>query len=358
MASRMTSAERMAAVISGQKPDRVPVIPFIEGYASQITGISLGDFYADGDKCFEAQFASMRLHGYEQTPMYGYASCGAWEFGGEIGFPYGKGQGAPFVKKHPVETIEDIDKLEVPDFGRELPGAYKIADRVATRCFELGMPATVQIGSIFTAASVVADTSEFLAWLIMEPKAVHLLLDKVSDMFVNALDYFADKYGSESLLPFDGGPSESNNMISPQMFEEFAYPYMKKVHTRVKELGIHAVLMHPCANQNLNLPYYAKLREETNWSGKYFWLFGPETPIKDQIKAFGDHDVICGNINPPLFLTNSYEELLEICRRNIEEGINSPSGYVLSPGCEFPVNAAPVKVMAMVDAAEKYGRYE
>lgn len=67
----------MAALISGQKPDRVPVIPFVSGYSIQITGIPLGDFYADGDKCFEAQFQAMRLHGYDQTPMYGYASCGA-----------------------------------------------------------------------------------------------------------------------------------------------------------------------------------------------------------------------------------------------------------------------------------------
>lgn len=358
MVPKMTSMERMAAVMAGSKPDRVPVVPFVSGYSAKITGISLGDFYIDGDKCFEAQFASMRLHGYEQTPMYGYASCGAWEFGGEIGFPYGKGQGAPYVKKHPVETIEDIEKLEVPDFKKKLPGAYEISDRVANRCLELGMPATVQIGSVFTSASVVANTSEFISWIIMEPKAVHLLLDKVSDMYINALNYFADKYGSEKLLPFDGGPSESNNMIAPQTFEEFIYPYMKKVHSHVKKLGIHSVLMHPCANQNLNIPYYVKLRKEMNWSGKYFWLFGPETPIKNQIESFGDHDIVCGNINPPLFLTKSYEELMEICKKNIEEGMHSPSGFVLACGCEFPVNAAPIKMMALMDAAEKYGKYE
>ncbi|MDL2261155.1 uroporphyrinogen decarboxylase family protein [Methanimicrococcus sp. OttesenSCG-928-J09] len=358
MTNKMTSAERMGVLVSGQKPDRVPVVPFISGYSTKITGISLGDFYADGDKCFEAQFAAMRLHGYEQTPMYGYASCGAWEFGGEIGFPYKKGEGAPYVKKHPVVTVEDIEKLEVPSFDKELPGAYGIADRVASRCFELGMPVTIQMGSNFTSASVIANTSEFLMWLIEEPKAVHLLLNKVSDMYINALDYFADKYGAEHLMPFDGGPTESNNMIPPQMFEDFAYPYMKKVHSHVKELGIQTVLMHPCANQNLNLPYYAKLREELNWSGKYFWIFGPETPIKDQIKAFGNHDVVCGNINPPLFLNHSYEEIMEICKKTIEEGKNSPSGFVLAPGCEFPVDADPIKLMAMVDAAEKYGRYD
>ena len=44
MAEKMSPAERMQAVMMGQKPDVVPVIPFELGYAAQITGISLGDF--------------------------------------------------------------------------------------------------------------------------------------------------------------------------------------------------------------------------------------------------------------------------------------------------------------------------
>ena len=91
MTKRMTPQERMHALMTGKRPDRIPVVPFIQGYAARIAGISLGDFYADGDKCFEAQFACMRLHGYDSTPMYGYASCGPWEFGGRIEFPYKEG---------------------------------------------------------------------------------------------------------------------------------------------------------------------------------------------------------------------------------------------------------------------------
>jgi uroporphyrinogen decarboxylase len=101
---------------------------------------------------------------------------------------------------------------------------------------------------------------------------------------------------------------------------------MKKIHDHVRERGVPAMLMHPCADQNANIPYYVKMREENDWSGKYVWLFGPETPIKTQIDAFGDHDVICGNINPPLFQSSTYEEVLELCRVNIEEGINAPNG--------------------------------
>jgi uroporphyrinogen decarboxylase len=132
----------------------------------------------------------------------------------------------------------------------------------------------------------------------------------------------------------------------------------KKVHTRINELGFPGVLMHPCADQNQNIPYYIDLREKLEWRSKYFLLFGPETPIADQINAFGDHDVICGNVDPPSFQTKSYKQCLELCRENIEAGKDSPSGFILAAGCEFPPLAPPVNLMAMVDAAEMFGRYE
>lgn len=358
MKSAMTPQERMGALMMGQKPDRVPVIPFILGYAAKITGISMGDFYADGDQCFEAQFASMRLHGYEMTPMYGYASCGAWEFGGKVGFPYEESYGAPYVIEHPVKTIQDVERLEVPDFKQVFPGAYGEADKLARRCVEFGMPATVQAGSVFTTASNIVDTPTFLKWLFREPRTVHLLMEKVAQFFINTLDYFAAQYGPEHCLPFDGGPVEANTLISGKTFAEFIFPYVEKVHRKIKELGMPAVLMHPCADQNLNIPYYIQLRESLGWSGKYFWLFGPETPIKTQIDSFGRHDVVCGNVDPPSLQFKSYAEVVDLCRENIQAGKDSPCGYVLAPGCEFPPLASPSKVMAMMDAAEQFGRYE
>jgi uroporphyrinogen decarboxylase len=220
------------------------------------------------------------------------------------------------------------------------------------------MPAIFQAGSVFTTASVVAETSLFLKWMFQEPKTVHLILEKIAALFINALEYFAAQYGPENCLVFDGGPSEANTVISPQKFKEFAFPYIEKVHTKIRDIGFAGVLMHPCADQNANIPYYIELREKLNWSGKYFWLFGPETPLETQIKAFGSHDVICGNVDPPSFQTKSYGECLQLCKENIEHGKDSPGGFMLAPGCEFPPLAPPVSLMAMVDAAQMFGRYE
>ena len=276
MARQMTSQERMTALFRGEKPDRVPVNPFVLGYCAKITGVSIGDLYADGDKMFDAQMAARRLHGYDATPGYGYASFGPWEFGGRIEMPYKEGSSAPYVLEHMVNRIEDIEKLEVPDFRKNIPGSYAESYKIARRCRELGMRPTFKAGSTFSAAANVANTSLFLKWLHREPKAVHLLMEKVSALFINALEFFAGTFGPENCMPYDGGPTESNTVISPQRFKEFAYPYQEKVHTRIKELGFPGVSMHPCADQNGNIPYYVQLREKLNWSGKYLWLLGPK----------------------------------------------------------------------------------
>ena len=354
---KMSPPERFHAVLMGEKPDRVPVNPFILGFSARIMGMPLGDFYADGNKCFEAQFMCMRLYGYESTPMYGYASCGPWEFGGKIGFPYGEGHSAPYVIEHPVMEIGDIDKLEVPDSDKPV-GGYVEAQKVCDRCVEMGMPAIFQGGSVFTAAAVVADTSKFLKWTRTEPKAAHELLDKVCQMYMNQIEYLANRYGPEKCVVFDGGPVEANTVISPQKFEEFAFPYMMKVHKKIRELDIPVTLMHPCADQNLNIPYYIKLRESFNWKGIYAWIFGPETPLKTQIEKFGSHDIIGGNVDPPSIQTKSYQEVVQLCKENIEQGMDNPRGFILCPGCEFPPLAEPIKPMAFLDAARQFGVYK
>jgi uroporphyrinogen decarboxylase len=357
MTKPMTSPERMKTVLMGQeKPDRVPVVPFVTGYAAKIAGLRLGEFWSDGDKHFDAHFASMRLHGYEQTPLFGYAACGPWEFGGKIGMP-GTGELAPYVIESPVKSLKDIENLEIPVFDGELPGGYAIADRVAERCVEMGMPAGFQAGSAFSAAAQVADTNSFLTWVVTKPDAVHMLMDKVSDLFVHAIEYFVGKYGAQQCMPFQGGPLEANAMISPDTFKDLVYPYNLKINKKIKELGIEMSLMHPCADQNLNIPYYVQMREECDWHGRYIWIFGPETSIPDQIKAFGDHDIICGNVSPKEILEKPYEEVVRMCKEAIELGKDNPSGFILTSGCDFPAEAAPIKMMAMMDAAEQFGRY-
>ncbi|MEN3017431.1 MAG: uroporphyrinogen decarboxylase family protein, partial [Candidatus Methanosuratincola petrocarbonis] len=227
MRERMTPMERMGAVLMGQKPDRVPVNPFILGFAAKVCNLPIGDLYADAKKSFRAQVLCAEMYGYDATPMYGYASYGAWEFGGKIGMPYEAGQSAPYVIKHPVETPEDVDKLEVPD--PKNAGSIPISMGVGKLCYENRMPVIFQCGEILTTSAMVAEPARILSWMIRKPEVVHKLHKKIAEYFVAVADYFTSTFGADKCMAFTGGPVESNKLINPNQFATFVYPYMKEV---------------------------------------------------------------------------------------------------------------------------------
>jgi len=355
MIDRMKPGERLAAVLMGQKPDRVPVIPFILGFAAKIVGVPIGDLYTDPKKSFRAQLLCAEMYGYDSSPMYAYASFGAWEFGGKVGFPYEPGQSAPYVIEEPVKSEEDVDKLEVPD--PKTAGSIPIMMEIARQCYAIGLPAVFQCGEVLTTAANIAGPGRLLVWMKRKPELVHKLNKKIEEFFVACAEYFVSTFGADKCMAFGGGPVESNKLISPNQFGEFVYPYMLRVHRKVLEMGVQIILEHPCADQNKNLPWYRKLREECGWKGKYIWVFGPETPLENQISLFGDHDVIMGNVDPPSFQFKSFEEILLLCKDNIERGMKNPSGYILGVGCEMPPYAIPINVYAMIKASREYGSY-
>jgi hypothetical protein len=70
----MTSPERLGAVIEGQKPDPVRVIPFISGHTALVCGHPISRFNEDAETCFRCQVLSQEVYRYGGDPLYVYAS--------------------------------------------------------------------------------------------------------------------------------------------------------------------------------------------------------------------------------------------------------------------------------------------
>jgi len=351
MVDKMNPGERMFGLMTGGKIDRVPISPFAMGYCAKIAGKSIGDFYSDAKTNFWCQLMTADMHNFDTSPFYGYASVGAWEFGGKIGFPYELGHGAPYVITHPAETPEAVEKIDVPN--PKTAGCYPITMEVAKMCNAIGLPAVFFIGGTITNTGNIIEPARMLLWMHRKPDLLHKVNQKLVQLHAGVTDWFVDTFGAEKCMVFSGGATESNKLISPKQFETFALPYETAIHKYALDKGIHAVLEHPCADQNGNIPHYRKLRETCGWKGKYVWNFGPETPIAKQIEQFGHHDPIGGNVDPPSFQTKSFDEVLALCKGNIAQGMNSPSGFILMPGCEMPPLAPPINVHAMLVASRQ-----
>jgi uroporphyrinogen decarboxylase len=86
-------------------------------------------------------------------------------------------------------------------------------------------------------------------------------------------------------------------------------------------------------------------------------LFGPEVPMEQQVERWGDLYILIGNVDPPSFLYQSFDEVLELCRKNIEVGMKAERGYMLGCGCEYPPPAPAANTYALTKAAREYGKY-
>jgi len=348
----MSPPERMQAVLSRQRPDRIPFIPFIFGFCARNVGYPVRAVYEDAEKSFWAQMWTAEMFGYDGGPLYGYASYGGWEFGGEIKMPESEWEAAPVVTRFPAKTPEAVEALAVPEV--ETAGALPIAIKFAEIQRQFGMPIMVQGGGPFTVAGNVSEVDVLCRWLIKKPDTAHLLLRKVTEFLKNVVNCFVEKFPGHPIIVFTGEPTSANQIISPKQFEAFVLPYFLDAHQHFLSKGISNIFCHICGEQNLNLPHWAKVP----FGDPGLLSFGHEVDLTKAIEIFGKQHVILGNVEPRVIQEGTWQEVYDLSRRCIEKGKYSPSGYILMAGCDVPVMAPPYNLYTMKKAVMDFGFYD
>jgi len=350
---RMTPAERMRALLGGQPIDRVPLFLAARGFCARNVGYPISAMYSDPEKSFWAKVWTQEQYGYDGYPVYSAYICfGAWEFGGEVDFPRGEYEQAPKVIRFPVNSEEDVDKLKVPDV--KTAGAIPINMQFCKLQEKHGIRRTVGIGSPFNMAGGICGMERLGRWMIKKPELVHRILRKVTDFCVQVVQYSVDTFGAENIELREASPLESNQVISPQQFEEFALPYTREVHEKVLAMGVKHIFSHICGEQNLNLPYLARIP----FGDRAILSFGHEVDLATAIKYFGDTSIIAGNVEPAVIQSGTPQQVYELSKQAIEKAKYAPRGFILMPGCELPPMAPPYNVYMMKKAINDFGWYE
>jgi uroporphyrinogen decarboxylase len=347
----MTSGERMAALMRGERPDRVPIIPFAAGHTALVCGVPLARFFDDAEQSFRCQMLAQEMYGYDGSPLYVYASAGGWELGGEVEFPTKKYSGATVVTRTPVQNEEDPYKIQVPEDITKA-GALPIALAVARKQAEYGMPVSLQIGSPLTWAGSVIGEERMMIWLIKKPELVRVVLDKVCDFVIKVAEHYVKEFGAERLMAFHGAATESNMLISPKQFEQFVLPYITRINTRAIELGIGSFFIHICGEQNKNLKYW----QQVPVTKQTIMSVGREIQLETAMEMFPEQ-IVAGNVDPTIIQEGRAEEVLEQSRECLEVAKYHKGGFVLMAGCDVPPQAPPVNLFQMVKAVREYGRY-
>lgn len=260
------------------------------------------------------------------------------------------------VEAPPVKSEEDVLNLKMPD--PKTAGAIPKRMQYAKLQEKAGMPVTFFTRSPFNIAAGICGVERFCRWILKEPELCHKLTQMAMDHIFEVLQYWVDTFGAKKIVYYISSPSEANQIISPKHFQEYALPYHREFHKRLRTIGINQFMFHICGEQNLNLPYLAEFASSPDgWPHPSILSVGHEVDLNDAAKYF-PNDIIMGNIEPAVIQSGAPQQVYELCRLAIEKGKRIAGGFILAPGCGLPPRAPSYNVWMMTKAVNDFGWYD
>lgn len=348
----MTPGERMMSLMQTGWADRPAVGAFALGLiAVQTPGLSIGECYGDPVKFAKAYIRVQRTLGFDSGPLFGHASVGAAEFGGVLEYPAPDSRAqSPIIRVHPIDSAEKVDAMSVPEM-KDVPEVVRdsIAGQWVMKNYPAGYNAPSFVcGSAFTMAGNAIGVEDMLMWMIMEPGLVHKVVGKMGEFCVAKAKYILKNVGPVML--FDGGPTDSNDLISPDQFEAFALPVLVETRKKALAAGVPGFMAHPCGDQNGNINLWARV------PGTAAINFDFRTPLQKVVEVFGKTTMIVGNIEPAMFQYKGYDWVYDKTTECMGIAGTVPHGYMVGPGCDMPVSTPAINLGAMLHATQAFAQ--
>ncbi len=194
-------------------------------------------------------------------------------------------------------------------------------------------------GPIFDSLSMIRSMAEFTCDMYENPgpimDIIHRDQPKVDEQAIGLCKaHHGTKVTSFAMR-------SSATFVSPSMFEEYIWPELKASILRFAQAGITYIL-HADANWLPMLPYFNELPK-----GCCHIELDGATDIEKAYDILQGSQSIRGDVPSTMFAYGTPDEVAAYCEKLVNMGMKG--GFMLSSGCEIPLNAKVENVKAMVD---------
>ena len=338
----MTGRERILAMVEGEPGDTLPFMPITMMFAGDLIGVPYGRYATDYEVLVEGQLRTAEEYDFDYVscisdPTREAADCGA-------AIQYFDNQ-PPAVDETQalLADKQELAGLDVPD-----PlGGGRMHDRVrAAALFKerIGGDKLIE-GWIEGPCAEGADLRGINALMMdfYEDPAF------VRDLFAFAVDMelrFAQAQVDAGIELMGVGDAAAS-LVGPQVYEEFVWPYEKRLVDGLHEMGA-LVRLHICGNTRPILEGMGRL-------GCEIVDLDYMAPVSEARAAMGLDQVLLGNIDPVAVLRNSTPESVHDavaeCHRQ------AGPRYIVGAGCEVVRDTPPENLRAMHQYARAH-RFE
>lgn len=332
----MTSRERVLAHLEGRPVDRLPFMPITMQFAADLAGVKYRDYETDHRVLAEAQIRTAERFGFDYVntmsdPGREAADCGAT-------VDYFEHQPAAIVEETPrLADRTDLARLVIPDplgggrMTNGLRGVSLLKERVGRDLIVEGW-----IEGPCAEAADLRGLNNLMLDFFDDPGFVRDLFAFCIEMELR----FA-RVQIEAGADLIGIGDAAASLVGPQIYEEFVWPYEKKLVDGVHALGGRARL-HICGDTRFCLGGMGRL-------GCSVVDLDSLAPLSEGRAAMGPGQVILGNLNPVTILRNGTPELVT---RTIAECHQAAGGrFIVGAGCEVPRDTPPENLFALRDYA-------
>lgn len=342
---QMTSMERMTAFAKGEEIDRIPCSISTGETMASFIGMNTREYYHSPEGMVELELGLYKKIGADgvrvSTTLRGVGEA----MGSKLHYPNNNLQ---LLETPAINHVKDIVNLEPsnPEKDGRLPivlKALKMLKKEIENKSRVGLGLT---GPFSTAASVVG-TENLLKWMIKYPEDVHILMEIVTEsnnkLIVKAAELGAGVGFSD--------PVSSTSLISAKQFNVFSAPYLKRNVEKVIELTGSSPSIHICGNSK-------GIWESVMDTGISSFSIDNIEDLGEAKKLMGDRITISGNVPPvDVIRLGTKEDVLKAAKTCIRKAYDSKNGFILSAGCQIPMDTPLENIQGLVDAARIYGSY-
>ena len=238
--------------------------------------------------------------------------------------------------------LMNINKFQSPDelgarFGRLGQNMGKtigfLIQNGVVPCFESAM------APIFDDLSMIRSMQEFTFDLYDCPEKIMDIIRANQEAADIATIQQAKATGVQKLGIF--AMRSCATFISPSLFEEYVWPELKKTIIRFHEAGLISVL-HADGNWTPMIKYFTELPK-----GCFHIELDGDTDIEYAYDTLKGYQTLRGDVPATLFAFGTPNEVAEYAEKLVQMGMGG--GFMLSSGCEVPLNVKPENYKAFMD---------
>lgn len=338
----MTGVERIQAALEGKWTDRRPVMLHNFMMAAREEGLSMKEFREDPQKA-----ATAFIHAAENYHTDGLLiDVDTAVLAGSVGVP------VDFPEEEPARThgtlissLEEVKELPPVDVAKDeriqhwLETTRIIKNYFGEEKFIRGNCDQAP----FSLASMIRGSQELMTELLMDPEGVHRLLEYACEAGLQFIRLMA---GTGAHMVSNGDSVAGPEMIPPEFYREFAFPYEKQLVDEAHRLGLPYAL-HICGNAELIL-------EDMVRTGTDALELDYLTDIAFIYNQCHQSTLMIGNLDPsgvvkfgsPELVRQKTTELLDIYR-------DSPR-LMVNAGCAIPPDTPSENIRTLIETTHQF----